>query len=156
MGIEIERKFLVKGEAWKLQGRPELLRQGYLSSHPERTVRVRIEGAKAVLTIKSKSQGASRGEWEYPLPMADASEFLEKLCEQPIIEKYRHRIDFGGFTWEVDEFLGVNAGLVVAEIELPGEDQQFDKPDWVGEEVTHDKRYFNSSLVSHPYSSWTK
>jgi adenylate cyclase len=154
MGIEIERKFLVKGEAWKQQGRSELLRQGYLSSHPERTVRVRIEGDKAVMTIKSKSVGASRGEWEYPLPMADAVEFLDQLCEQPIIEKVRHRIDFGGFTWEVDEFLGVNAGLVVAEIELPSEDQQFDQPEWVGEEVTQDKRYFNSNLVKHPYRDW--
>jgi adenylate cyclase len=154
MGIEIERKFLVKGEAWKQQGRSELLRQGYLSSHPERTVRVRIEGDKAVMTIKSKSVGASRGEWEYPLPMEDAAEFLDNLCEQPIIEKVRHRIDFAGFTWEVDEFLGVNAGLVVAEIELPSEDQQFDQPEWVGEEVTQDKRYFNSNLVKHPFRDW--
>lgn len=154
MGIEIERKFLVQGEAWKQQGRSELLRQGYLSSHPERTVRVRIEGDKAVMTIKSKSVGASRGEWEYPLPMADAAEFLDTLCEQPIIEKVRHRIDFAGFTWEVDEFLGANAGLVVAEIELPSEDQQFDRPDWVGEEVTQDQRYFNSNLVKHPYRDW--
>jgi adenylate cyclase len=154
MGMEIERKFLVKGEAWKQQGRRELLRQGYLSSHPERTVRVRIAGDKALMTIKSKSVGASRGEWEYPLPMEDAAEFLDKLCEQPIIEKYRHRIDFAGFIWEVDEFLGVNAGLVVAEIELPSEEQQFEKPDWVGEEVTHEQRYYNSALVAHPFSTW--
>lgn len=154
MGIEIERKFLVQGEAWKQQGQRELLRQGYLSSHPERTVRVRIEGDQAVMTIKSKSVGASRGEWEYPLPVDDAREFLDKLCEQPIIEKYRYRIGFGGFTWEVDEFLGVNAGLVVAEIELPSEDQQFEKPEWVGEEVTHDRRYFNSALVAQPFTTW--
>lgn len=154
MGIEIERKFLVKSDAWRTQGEPVLLRQGYLSSHPERVVRVRIEGGKAVMTIKSKNVGASRGEWEYPLPMADAAEFLDKLCEQPIIEKYRRRIPFGGFVWEVDEFLGANAGLVVAEIELPDEGQQFDLPDWVGEEVTHDRRYYNSALVEAPYSSW--
>jgi adenylate cyclase len=117
-------------------------------------VRVRIEGARAVMTIKSKATGISRGEWEYDLPLADAAEFLDKLCEQPIIEKYRRRIPFGGFVWEVDEFLGANAGLVVAEIELPSENQAFGKPDWVGEEVTHDARYFNSNLIKHPYSCW--
>jgi adenylate cyclase len=156
MGVEIERKFLVTNEDWRTQGEPVLLRQGYLSSHPERVVRVRIEGDRAVMTIKSKNTGASRGEWEYPLPMQDAAEFLDKLCEQPIIEKYRRRIRFGGFTWEVDEFLGVNAGLVVAEIELPSEDTQFDKPAWAGEEVTHDRRYYNSALVAQPYTSWGK
>lgn len=154
MGIEIERKFLVTSDAWIHQGEPVLLRQGYLSSHPSRVVRVRIEGDGAVMTIKGKNVGASRGEWEYPIPMADAVEFLDKLCEQPIIEKYRRRIPYGGFVWEVDEFLGANAGLVVAEIELPSEDQAFDKPDWIGDEVTHDKRYLNSNLIAHPYSSW--
>lgn len=154
MGIEIERKFLVTSDAWMRQGEPVLLRQGYLSSHPARVVRVRIEGDRAVMTIKGKNVGASRGEWEYPIPMADAQEFLDKLCEQPIIEKYRRRIPHAGFVWEVDEFLGANAGLVVAEIELPSEDQAFDKPDWVGDEVTHDKRYLNSNLIAHPYSNW--
>ena len=154
MGIEIERKFLVRSEGWRSEGEPVLLRQGYLSSHPERVVRVRIEGDHAVMTIKSKSVGVSRGEWEYPLPMADAAEFLDRLCEQPIIEKYRRRIAHAGFVWEVDEFLGANAGLVVAEIELPAEDTPFDKPDWIGEEVTHDKRYLNSNLIGHPYSAW--
>ena len=154
MGIEIERKFLVKSDGWRSEGEPVLLRQGYLSSHPERVVRVRIEGDHAVMTIKSKSVGVSRGEWEYPLPMADAAEFLDRLCEQPVIEKYRRRIPYAGFVWEVDEFLGVNAGLVVAEIELPAEDTVFDKPDWVGTEVTHDKRYLNSNLIAHPYSAW--
>ncbi|MRV74891.1 CYTH domain-containing protein [Duganella sp. FT92W] len=154
MGIEIERKFLVTSDAWMRQGEPVLLRQGYLSSHPSRVVRVRIEGDGAVMTIKGKNVGASRGEWEYPIPMDDAVEFLDKLCEQPIIEKYRRRIPYGGFVWEVDEFLGANAGLVVAEIELPSEDQAFDKPDWIGEEVTHDKRYLNSNLIAHPYSNW--
>ena len=154
MGVEIERKFLVAGDGWLKEGQPVLLRQGYLSSHPERVVRVRIEGDRAVMTIKSKSVGVSRGEWEYPLPLGDAAEFLDRLCEQPIIEKYRRRIPHAGFVWEVDEFLGVNAGLVVAEIELHSEDTVFDKPDWVGEEVTHDKRYLNSNLIAHPYSSW--
>ena len=154
MGIEIERKFLVTSDAWMQQGEPVLLRQGYLSSHAQRVVRVRIEGERAVMTIKGKNVGASRGEWEYEIPMADAQEFLDKLCEQPIIEKYRRRIPYAGFVWEVDEFLGVNAGLVVAEIELPSEDQPFDKPDWAGEEVTHDMRYLNSNLIKHPYSAW--
>ena len=154
MGVEIEHKFLVRGDAWKAQGEPVLIRQGYLSSHPERVVRVRIYGDEAFMTIKSKSVGISRGEWEYPLPLADAQEFLERLCEQPIIEKYRRRIGHGGFTWEVDEFLGVNAGLVVAEIEVPSEDQAFERPDWVGDEVTDDPRYLNSNLISHPFSAW--
>lgn len=154
MGVEIERKFLVSGDGWLQLGEPVLLRQGYLSSHPERVVRVRIEGVRAVMTIKSKATGISRGEWEYDLPMADAVEFLDRLCEQPIIEKYRRRIPFGGFVWEVDEFLGVNAGLVVAEIELPSEDTVFDKPEWIGADVSGDARYLNSNLIKHPYSAW--
>jgi len=155
MGVEIERKFLVKGEDWRRQGEPVLIRQGYLSSHPERVVRVRIYGDAAFMTIKSKTASTmSRGEWEYPLPMADAQEFLDRLCEQPIIEKYRSRIEHGGFTWEVDEFFGVNAGLIVAEIEVPSEDQAFERPDWVGEEVTDDPRYLNSNLIGRPFSSW--
>jgi adenylate cyclase len=154
MGVEIEHKFLVNSDAWKALGEPVLIRQGYLSSHPERVVRVRIYGDEAFMTIKSKAVGMSRGEWEYPLPVADAREFLDRLCEQPIIEKTRTRIEHAGFTWEVDEFLGVNAGLVVAEIEVPAEDQAFDKPDWVGIEVTHDPRYLNSNLISRPFSSW--
>lgn len=154
MGVEIERKFLVTNDSWMQQGRPALLRQGYLSSHPQRVVRVRIEDDRAMMTIKGKGVGATRGEWEYPIPLADAEEFLDKLCEQPIIEKYRRRIPHAGFVWEVDEFLGVNAGLVVAEIELPSEDQAFDKPDWAGEEVTDDVRYLNSNLIKHPYSNW--
>lgn len=154
MGVEIERKFLVAGEGWRAQGEPVLLRQGYLSSHAERTVRVRIEGGRGVLTIKSKNVGAARGEWEYEIPVAEAAEMLDGLCERPLIEKYRRRIPFGGFVWEVDEFLGENAGLVVAEIELPAEDTVFDKPDWAGEEVTHDLRYLNSRLIKQPYSTW--
>ena len=154
MGVEIERKFLVPGEAWRTLGEPTLLRQGYLSLDPERTVRVRIEGDRATLTIKGKSRGATRGEWEYPIPMPEAAELLDTLCQQPLVEKIRHRIASGPHTWEVDEFLGANAGLVVAEIELASEDERFDKPDWIGLEVTHDKRYFNSNLIRHPYSAW--
>ena len=154
MGIEIERKFLLTGEAWRSLGEPVLLRQGYLSTNPDRTVRVRIEGEQGSMTIKGRSAGATRGEWEYPIPLQDANELLDRLCEQPLIEKYRRRIEFGGNVWEVDEFLGANAGLAFAEIELASEDQQFDKPDWIGEEVTHDKRYFNSSLIRLPFSQW--
>ena len=154
MGIEIERKFLLKGDAWRSLGEPVLLRQGYLSSQADRVVRVRIEGGGAVLTIKGRSAGATRGEWEYPIPLADAAELLDRLCEQPLIEKYRRRIRFAGNVWEVDEFLGANQGLAVAEIELASEGQQFDKPGWIGEEVTYDARYYNSSLIRLPFSQW--
>ncbi|MFP5390615.1 MAG: CYTH domain-containing protein [Gammaproteobacteria bacterium] len=154
MGVEIERKFLLKGDGWRQLGQPVLLRQGYLSSQADRVVRVRIEGEGAMLTIKGRSSGATRGEWEYPIPLADAAELLDGLCEQPLIEKYRRRIEFAGHVWEVDEFLGANAGLAFAEIELGAEDEAFDKPDWIGEEVTHDARYYNSSLIKHPFSSW--
>jgi adenylate cyclase len=154
MGIEIERKFLPKGEGWRGLGQPTLMRQGYLVADPVRTVRVRIEGERAVITIKSKSTGASRGEWEYEIPVPDAAELLERLCEQPLVEKVRHRIEHAGHTWEVDEFQGENAGLVVAEIELGSEDEAFDLPDWIGQEVTGDPRYYNSSLIRLPYSKW--
>ena len=154
MGVEIERKFLVVGEAWRAFGTPRLLRQGYLSLDPERTVRVRIEGEEATLTIKGKSRGATRGEWEYPIPVQEAAQLLDTLCHQPLVEKIRHRVNAGPHTWEVDEFLGANAGLVVAEIELSLESEAFDKPDWIGMEVTHDKRYFNSNLIRNPYSVW--
>lgn len=154
MGVEIERKFLVDGDAWRTLGTATLLRQGYLSADPARTVRVRIDGERAFLTIKGKSVGASRGEWEYPIPVAEAAELLDGLCQQPLVEKVRRRIAVGPHTWEVDEFLGANAGLVVAEIELASEDETFEKPDWVGREVTGEARYFNSNLIRHPYSQW--
>jgi adenylate cyclase len=154
VGVEIERKFLVHGDDWMRLGEPVFFRQGYLSSHKDRVVRVRIEGDRAVMTIKGRNVGAVRGEWEYPIPMDDAAELLDRLCEQPLIEKYRRRIAFAGNVWEVDEFLGANAGLVVAEIELQSEEQQFDKPDWIAEEVTDDLRYLNSSLIKHPFSAW--
>lgn len=154
MGVEIERKFLLANDGWRALGQPVLLRQGYLSTEPSRVVRVRVEGSLATLTIKGRSSGATRGEWEYPIPLADANELLDQLCQQPIIEKYRRRIAFAGNTWEVDEFLGENAGLMFAEIELASEDQPFDKPDWAGAEVTDDPRYYNSSLMRLPYSRW--
>ena len=154
MGVEIERKFLVVDERWRALGVGVSLRQGYLSSHPERVVRVRIEGDLAMLTIKGRSVSASRGEWEYPIPLADAEQFLASLCEQPLIEKKRYRIQHEGMLWEVDEFFGANAGLVVAEIELEAEDQPFSRPDWLGAEVTDDARYFNANLIGHPFTEW--
>jgi adenylate cyclase len=154
VGVEIERKFLVRGDGWRALGEPVLLRQGYLSSNPARTVRVRIEGADATLTIKGKSVGATRGEWEYPIPLTEAAELLDRLCEQPLIEKYRRRITVGGHIWEVDEFLGANAGLVVAEIELASEQESFELPGWAAAEVTGDVRYYNSNLIRLPFSQW--
>lgn len=154
MGVEIERKFLLAGESWRGLGEPVLLRQGYLCSDPARVVRVRIEGGQGTLTIKGKSSGATRGEWEYAIPLDEANELLDRLCEQPIIEKYRHRIAHAGHVWEVDEFLGANAGLVVAEIELDSEHESFEVPGWIGAEVTHDARYFNSNLIRHPFTKW--
>lgn len=157
MSVEIERKFLVNEEQWRRAragAHGVLLRQGYLSSHPERIVRVRIEGDAAVMTIKGRTVGATRGEWEYPIPLDDARVLLDDLCERPIIEKTRFRVPYQGMVWEVDEFHGDNAGLVVAEIELTSENQRFDMPAWAGEEVTHDSRYANANLLRHPYSKW--
>jgi adenylate cyclase len=154
MGKEIERKFLVKSDAYRALGTCEHLRQGFLSTAKERVVRVRIMGDKAFFTVKGISTGATRAEFEYEIPVADAHFMLDKLCEKPIIDKHRFTIPFRGFTWEVDEFHGENEGLVVAEIELPSEDAGFEKPDWIGEEVTYDARYFNSNLVKQPFKSW--
>ena len=155
MGVEIERKFLVTGDAWRLLGEPALLRQGYLSTDPARTVRVRIEGEQGILTIKGKNSGATRGEWEYPIPLDEAAELLDTLCSQPLVEKFRTRVTVGNHVWEVDEFLGANKGLLVAEIELAAEDEMFLLPEWVGMEVTGDARYYNSSLIRQPYTQWT-
>jgi len=153
MGKEIERKYLVKGEAWKELGEGVLYRQGYLNSRKERVVRVRTMGPKAALTIKGIADGATRLEFEYDLPLDDCNQLLD-LCEQPLIEKTRYKIPYGGLLWEVDEFHGVNDGLVVAECELESEDQSIDKPEWIGDEVTGDPRYFNSNLVASPFTKW--
>jgi adenylate cyclase len=154
MGKEIERKFLVVGEAWRTLGEGTRYRQGYLSTVKERTVRVRRAGNKGALTVKGVSVGATRKEYEYEIPVADADEMIDQLCEKPIVEKNRYRIPIGDLTWEVDEFLGVNEGLIVAEVELRSEDQPVDKPDWIGAEVTGDPRYFNANLVARPFSTW--
>lgn len=156
MGTEIERKFLLTGDDWQKLARAKAFRQGYLNSHEERTVRVRTIDDMGFLTIKGISIGVSRMEYEYEIPVEDARVLLEELCEKPIIEKNRYKIDFQGFTWEVDQFFGENEGLIVAEVELESEDQQFTKPSWVGAEVSDDSRYFNSNLVKHPYTQWSK
>lgn len=154
MGIEIERKFLVIGDAWRANARGVFYCQGYLSTAKERTVRVRIAGNSGFLTIKGESTGAARAEYEYEVPVADAREMLEHLCEKPLIEKTRYTVEFAGRTWEIDEFAGSNEGLIVAEIELSGEHVRVELPSWVGREVTGDPRYYNSSLVRNPWRSW--
>ena len=153
MAEEIERKFLVEGDEWRALGVGEVFRQGYLSTVKERTVRIRAVGEHAWITIKGLTVGATRSEFEYPIPLPDAEEMLA-LCEQPIIEKTRHVVDFGGLRWEVDEFRGVNRGLIVAEVELDHPDQPIELPDWIGAEVTDDPRYYNANLIAHPYSVW--
>lgn len=152
MATEIERKFLVDEGAWRAAGGVRVV-QGYLSRDKNRTVRVRMAGERAWLTIKGLTTGASRAEFEYEIPVSDGEQLL-KLCLEPLVDKVRRTIAHGGVVWEVDEFLGNNAGLVVAEVELQSEDQSFVKPDWLGKEVTHDARYFNSNLVEHPFDTW--
>jgi adenylate cyclase len=153
MGLEIERKFLVRNDSWRtVEGTP--FRQGYLNSNLHRVVRVRTMGEQAVLTVKGLNTGAVRREFEYAIPLADANAMLDDLCERPLIEKTRYKVEFAGHTWEIDEFAGDNAGLVVAELELQSVDEDFEKPDWLGEEVTDDPRYFNSNLVLRPYTTW--
>jgi len=154
MGTEIERKFLVTGDEWRSMATGVFYRQGYLCLEKERTVRVRIAGDKAFLTVKGRSSGISRMEYEYPIPLEDARVLLAQLCVQPVIEKKRYRIRYQGFVWEVDEFIGENEGLLVAEIELAAEGQVFEKPSWVGAEVSSDRRYANAGLVKNPYSTW--
>jgi adenylate cyclase len=154
MGSEIERKFLVSGTAWKQAGPGERIRQGYLALDPACTVRVRAAGERGSLAIKGPTTGITRLEFEYSIPLADAQRLLDELCHQPLIDKTRYALEVGGHRWEVDEFHGANAGLVVAEIELQHEDEEFERPDWLGEEVSHDPRYYNAGLVRKPFASW--
>jgi adenylate cyclase len=154
MGKEIERKFLVKGDAWRDQAKGTSYRQGYLNSIKERTVRIRTINDRAFLTVKGLTVGATRAEYEYEIPLADCNAMLDALAEKPIIEKTRYKVPFAGLTWEIDEFSGDNAGLIVAEVELESEGQAFRKPEWAGEEVTADPRYFNSNLIKHPSTRW--
>lgn len=154
MSLEIERKFLLKGDGWRALGTGVPYRQGYLSTVPGRSVRVRQVRDKGYLTIKGIAVGATRAEYEYAIPAEDASEMLTNLCERPLIEKTRYRVEHHGLTWEIDEFDGDNAGLIIAEVELDAEDQAISLPDWVGKEVTGDPRYYNASLIANPYTSW--
>ena len=152
MATEIERKFLVQGTQWRNEAGTRI-KQGYLNRDKARTVRVRVRGDQAFLTVKGLTQGASRAEFEYEIPLADAEELL-KLSDGPLIEKTRYVVIHDGSKWEVDEFHGDNSDLVVAEIELQSRDEQFSRPPWLGREVTDDDRYYNSRLASHPYRDW--
>ena len=154
MAVEIERKFRTKGVDFLANQEGERLTQGYLSHDPRATVRLRVQGDRAWLTIKGKTHGASRSEFEYPIPTADAHAMLDEMCPGGVIDKTRYRIKVGEHVWEVDEFHGDNQGLVVAEVELDSEDQPFERPPWLGEEVTRDPRYYNSALSRTPYGQW--
>ena len=155
MGIEIEKKFLLANDNWRSRVVKSIaFRQGYLASSEKSSVRVRIEGGEANINIKSATLGVRRQEYEYPIPLDDAQEMLSSICNKPLVEKTRHYVPCGDKYWDIDEFLGDNAGLIVAEIELQDEDEHFDKPDWLGQEVSHDKRYYNSLLAVNPFKSW--
>ncbi len=162
MGIEIERKFLVADDGWRAAAHAVLpMAQGYLNDlgamdrgEQKASVRVRIQGDAAFLNLKSRELGRTRQEFDYPIPVEDARALLA-LCVGGVIDKRRHLVRHGGHLWEVDEFLGDNAGLVVAEIELASADEAFDRPDWAGREVTEEARYYNLALASRPYSCWT-
>ena len=154
--IEIERKFLVQSEEFKaISFAKNEISQGYLNSNPERTVRVRIKGNQGYLTIKGKGNetGMSRLEWEMEIPV-DEAKMLLNLCESGVISKMRYEVKFGNHVYEVDEFFGENEGLVLAEIELKSEDEAFEKPDWLGEEVTNNEKYYNSYLRKNPFKNW--
>lgn len=154
MNLEIERKFLVRDDGYKLGSRWAEFRQGYLCPDPHRTVRVRTYDGRGFITVKGKVESISREEYEYEIPAEDAGRMLDNLCLKPLIEKRRYFAVYKGLPWIVDEFSGANSGLAVAEIELDSEEQEFDRPDWLGVEVTGDSRYFNSNLVNHPYREW--
>jgi adenylate cyclase len=154
MGVEIERKFLVTRELWRPRNGGVAFRQGYLSRVEDRVVRVRVAGGAAFLTIKGRTSNVTRSEFEYPIPVEDAEIMLDRLCERPLIEKTRYEEVFGGHIWTVDVFLGENDGLIIAEIELGSEDETFDRPGWLGREVSGDPRYFNSELSKRPFGYW--
>lgn len=156
MAVEIERKFLVAGDGWRdrVEGETRLV-QGYLNEDARTTVRVRIRGETAWLTLKGATQGISRLEFEYPIPVADAETLLRELAVSPLIEKTRYRVRHGGHLWELDVFADANAGLMLAELELTTVDEAFERPDWLGAEVSDDPRYFNANLARHPYRDWS-
>lgn len=154
MGIEIERKFLVRKTDWEALGEGTVFRQGYLPAGGETVVRVRLDGAKAFLTVKGPDTGGGRLEFEYPIPPVDAEEILVRLCRKPVIEKTRYRIPYKGALWEVDVFHSDNEGLVVAEVELDDPEEEVELPPWVTQEVTADPKYSNARLAEHPYRNW--
>jgi adenylate cyclase len=154
MATEIERKFLLKSDEWRSLASGTVYCQGYITAGQGKTVRVRIIGDRGYLTIKGRSSGISRLEFEYEIPVEDAKEMLENLCDRPFIEKIRYKIPFEGFIWEVDEFFGENQGLILAEVELTDENQAVKIPDWIGQEVSGDWRYSNSCLVKYPFTRW--
>lgn len=156
MPTEIERKFLVKSDQWRSLATGTVYRQGYLSTKKGCSVRVRLVGDRGYLTIKGSTQGFSRAEYEYPIPAEDAQEMLDNLCDRPLIEKTRYKIELAGLIWEVDEFAGENQGLIVAEVELTDENQTLELPEWIDKEVSDDPRYFNANLSQHPYSKWSE
>ena len=155
MAQEIERKFLVKNDRWRAEARGLPYRQGYIpTTQPGQTVRVRLAGDNGYLTLKGPTEGITRSEFEYVIPVADAKEMLETMCDRPLIEKIRYRLPVNNLLWEIDEFSGENAGLVIAEVELKTADQTISKPEWLGKEVSDDPRYYNSNLSQHPYTTW--
>lgn len=155
MATEIERKFLLKDTSWKdVVNEGTAYSQGYLVGSKHASVRVRIQGEKAFINIKSATLDITRQEYEYEIPLEDARELLDSLCEKPLISKTRYLVPQGKHTWEIDVFSGENEGLVVAEIELSDADETFDKPGWLGEEVSGDVRYYNVNLGKHPYRDW--
>ncbi len=156
MNIEIERKFLVVSDGYKAHAEGKRIVQGYICNEKERVVRVRIYGDRAFITIKDATVGFARHEFEYEIPLTDACTLLHSVCRQPIIDKTRYRYTEGQFCWEIDEFHGENEGLVVAELELPSVDTAFEKPDFVGDEVTDDPRYYNANLITNPFKNWSK
>ena len=155
MGIEIERKFLVTNDSWHEAAGPGMpIKQGYLVGGKDASVRVRLQGDTANLNIKSATLGVRRQEFEYPIPLADAKVLLNTLCHRPIIEKMRYLAPYANKQWEIDVFEGDNAGLIVAELELQDESEQYEAPPWLGEEVSHDPRYYNTCLSQHPFKDW--
>ncbi len=155
MSVEIERKFLPKDDIWREDVHDsQHLRQGYLNNETHCSVRVRTSSDRGWLNIKSVTIGAQRQEFEYEIPLEEAHQMLDTLSLKPLIEKVRHFVKVGRHIWEIDEFEGDNAGLIVAEIELDHPEEEFEKPNWLGEEVTHDVRYYNTSLCRHPFKEW--
>lgn len=156
MATEIERKFLLRTDDWRDEiADSQRLSQGYLTETGPASVRVRTNGTEAYLNIKSMTLGMTRDEYEYEIPLADAERMLATLCQGPKVEKIRHHVHHDGFLWEIDEFLSDNAGLIVAEVELDSPEQTFVRPEWLGDEVTEDPRYYNVSLVRHPFRDWS-